>query len=113
MFEKEHRDESKELRQNVVNILRRKGIDNQGARDRLLEWIKREEEKIPDNEEAQIQFIIEQAEVYKEAGLIPEAVEEFYEALEFANQARKKELYKKIILKLDELGEKAIDIYNE
>jgi hypothetical protein len=112
MFESFPSKETNKSREEVVGLLKEKGIGDSVAREALSKYIEESRlavEKITDKKEhykASIECSISNAELFYEAGYIQEAYDDLLETLEIAHQAAEEELVSKINILLDEIEPK-------
>ncbi len=89
----------------VVERLKRDGIQNPEAKEYLLGWIDQEQAAVDKigTSKATLEFNIVWAKVYRDAGLIEDAREAFMQASEQAYQERDEVLYNQIEDEMDKL----------
>ena len=89
--------------QELVDMLRDKGLDDKDTHNALIAWIKGEEKNISDNIERQIFFSMKQAKLYEESGMTKEALLELNDAANGAFGAGKDDLLQEIDAKFVKL----------
>lgn len=87
----------------VVDLIIRNGVEDTGVINLVLEWMKSEEEKVPNDPLAMIQFNLKRARLYAAAGCFEEAFENFNAAREQAFNENRQELYDEIMKEMDRL----------
>ncbi len=82
----------------LVAALKTKGIEDTETRGLLVAWTEKREQKVEQagTREAQVEFEIERAELYKEAGLVDEALVAFEDILTIVTNEGLEELVIKI-----------------
>ena len=82
----------------LVDALKTKGIDDVEARELLVAWTEKQEQKVETigTREAQIQFEIDRAELYIEAGFKDDGIQALEDALTIATNEGLEDLVKLI-----------------
>ena len=92
-------ESEKLLRGQVVDGLRSGGVEDQEVKEKLIEWVIKQEEKVESagrTVEARVNFEIEKAKLYFEGGYIDEALKTLNLALYVAEQENRDDLAEKI-----------------
>ena len=91
--------------QQLIQLLKEKGIKNSEVKDMLIKWTIEQEKKVEksDDSEAPIHFNIKRAHLYLDAGYIKEALENFEAAQTQAYQERRDELCQEITEEMDKI----------
>lgn len=94
--------------QQLVRLLKEKGVEHPEARKFLDIWTREQEKQVEQStgEEyhiAQIQFNLKRARLYFEAGYVEEAFENFEAALTQAWNEKRDDLYNEIMKEMDKL----------
>ena len=89
----------------LIQLLKEKGIENLEVKEILIKWTKEQEKKVEesDDSEAPINFNVQRARLYSEAGYYKEAYENFEAARTQAYQEGRDELCQKITEKINEI----------
>jgi len=82
----------------LIEALRTKGIEDKETLEMLIAWTEKKEQEVEriGTREAQLDFEIDRAELYREAGLIEEALQALDDALMIATNEGLGEYSKKI-----------------
>lgn len=93
------------LEQQVIILLKEKGVEDPEARDILIRWTIEQEIQVENSNdpEAPIQFNLRRARLYLEAGLTEGAFENFEAAQTQAQNEHKDELYQAIEKEINEI----------
>ena len=85
-------------RADLAEVLKIKGIEDKEVFEMLSNWTERKEQEVEriGTQEAQLEFEIERAELYLEAGLIQEAIQALDDAYIIASNEGLSEYVKKI-----------------
>ena len=109
MSEKEHSFENKESQeQQLVRLLKEKGVGDPEVKKFLIDWSIKQEEKIEkltgiESRKAQIEFELQKGHLFFESGYMEEAFENFNDALLIAEQEGLNELSQTIKAEMQKL----------
>jgi hypothetical protein len=89
----------------LVDVLKTRGIEDVEARELLVAWTEKQEQKVESagTREAQIQFEIDRAELYIESGFKDDGAQALEDALTIATQEGLEDLVKLIEEKLSSI----------
>lgn len=106
-MEKEPTFENEESpEQQLVWLLKEKGVEDPEARKFLDNWTREQEKLVEQSDDyhlEQIQFNLRRARLYFEAGYVDEAFENFEAARTYAWNEQRDELYQAIMKEIDEI----------
>ena len=91
--------------QQLVWLLKEKGVQDPEAREFLDKWTREQEKRVEESQdpEAAIQFNLKRARLYLEAGYVEEAFENFEAARTQAWNEQRNELYQAIMKEMDQI----------
>ncbi|HLB95572.1 MAG TPA: hypothetical protein VJK26_01560 [Patescibacteria group bacterium] len=106
-MEKEPTSENEESpEQQLVRLLKEKGVEDPEARNLLINWTLEQEKQVEQSDDyhfEQIQFNLRRARLHFKAGLVDAAFENFEAALTQAWNEERDELYQAIMKEMDEI----------
>ncbi|MFA6135909.1 MAG: hypothetical protein WC705_00920 [Candidatus Paceibacterota bacterium] len=93
------------IEQRLVELLREKGVEDEGVRSALINWTIEHERQVQESSdpEAVPRFVIRQAHLYLKAGYVTEALESFEAARMWAWNKGRDELYQAIVKEMNEI----------
>jgi hypothetical protein len=107
-MEKEPKFENENKRiseRQLIQLLKEKGAEDSEVKEILIKWTKEQEKKVKESNdpEAPINFNVQRARLYSEAGYYKEAYENFEAAQTQAYQEGRDELYQEITEEINEI----------
>lgn len=106
-MEKEPKFENNENpEQQLVRLLKEKGVEDPEARNFLDSWTRKQEKQVEQSDDynlEQIHFNLRRARLYFEAGYVDEAFENFEDARTQALNEQRDELYQAIMKEMDQV----------